>query len=165
MILEALELLGDERDRTPLLDSVVALCELGWDPEHGGLLRYTDSRGPTRPTGTHSGTPYEELVLNTWSTKLWWVHSEAAATTAIAAHQYGHPGADQWFQRIWEYTVGTFPGGEAGAEWIQIRDRTGAPMDQVVALPVKDPFHIIRNLMQLIELEEDHAGHLKPATS
>jgi N-acylglucosamine 2-epimerase len=26
-------------------------------------------------------------------------------------------------------------------------------MDEVVALPVKDPYHIARNLMQLVELE------------
>ena len=30
-------------------------------------------------------------------------------------------------------------------EWIQIGNRQGEPMEKVVALPVKDPFHIIRN--------------------
>lgn len=153
VVLEALDLLEDPRDRSPLLESVNALCELGWDREHGGLLRYTDADGAIEPTGTRIGTAYEELVASTWSTKLWWVHSEAAATTAIAAHRYGHPGAKEWFDRIWDYTMNTFPGGDEGAEWIQIRDRAGDPMDQVVALPVKDPFHIARNLMQIIELE------------
>lgn len=154
VVLEALELLRDERDRAPLLESLIALCELGWDREHGGLLRYCDQEGPVAPRGSSAGTPYEELLASTWSTKLWWVHSEAAATTAIAARRYGSEGAGTWHRRIWEYTLATFPGGEEGAEWIQIRDRAGAPLDQVVALPVKDPFHIARNLMQMIELEE-----------
>ena len=158
VLLESLELLDDERDRAPLLESVSALCDLGWDPEHGGLLRYTDRTGPTQPTGTVSGTAYEELVQSTWSSKLWWVHSEAAATTAIAHRRYGDERSGGWFERIWDYTLRTFPGGDDGAEWIQIRDRAGQPLDQVVALPVKDPFHITRNLMQIVELEESAAG-------
>lgn len=153
VVLEALDLLEDDRDRGPLLDSLEAMCELGWDDEHGGLLRYTDREGPVAPRGVSRDTPYEQLVTSTWSTKLWWVHSEAAATTAIAARRYGSAGAGQWHRRIWEYTMATFPGGEVGAEWIQIRDRAGAPLDRVVALPVKDPFHICRNLMQLIKLD------------
>ena len=153
VVLEALDLLGDDRDRGPLLESLDVLCELGWDREHGGLLRYCDQEGPVAPRGGSKETPYEEMLASTWSTKLWWVHSEAAATTAIAARRYGSEGAEQWHRRIWEYTLATFPGGEDGAEWIQIRDRAGAPLDQVVALPVKDPFHICRNLMQMIELD------------
>jgi N-acylglucosamine 2-epimerase len=37
-------------------------------------------------------------------------------------------------------------------EWLQIRTRDGAPQDKVVALPVKDPFHITRNLVLILEL-------------
>ena len=37
-------------------------------------------------------------------------------------------------------------------EWIQIRDRRGAPVDKVVALPVKDPYHVLRNLLLILEL-------------
>src|SRR5699024_296676 len=74
VLLDSLDLLGDERARGPLLESLEALCELGWDREHGGLLRYCDREGPVAPQGTASGTPYEQLVSSTWSTKLWWVH-------------------------------------------------------------------------------------------
>ncbi len=151
--LEALDVLADDRARQPLLVSLDAACMLGWDPVHGGVLRYTDVNGPHRPTGTTGGTPYEELVTGTWSSKLWWVHSEASAATAIAAHRYGHRPAGEWFARIWDYTLATFPGGEDGEEWVQIRNRRGEPLDRVVALPVKDPFHIARNLMQIVELE------------
>ena len=31
-------------------------------------------------------------------------------------------------------------------------DREGQPLERVVALPVKDPYHIARNLIQVLEL-------------
>jgi N-acylglucosamine 2-epimerase len=139
---------GATRD---LVERAVALCELGWDPVHGGLLRYTDATGG-RPAGRLLGLPYEELVTSTWDTKLWWVHSEAAWTTALLAHWSGDQRLRCWRDRIWEYTRTTFPGRDEGAEWIQIRDRSGHPLDQVVALPLKDPYHLIRNLLQIMEL-------------
>ena len=40
-------------------------------------------------------------------------------------------------------------------EWIQIRTREGYPQEKVVALPVKDPYHIIRNVILIIELLEE----------
>jgi N-acylglucosamine 2-epimerase len=156
--LEAAELLGLDDRRPDLLRAVGALCTLGWDREHGGLLRYTDADGPCRPTGVSGGTPYEDLVERTWDTKLWWVHSEASATTAVAARRHGDPASVEWFERVWSYTLATFPGGEAGEEWVQIRDRRGDPLDQVVALPVKDPFHIARNLAQIVALEDGDGG-------
>ncbi|MFC4120428.1 AGE family epimerase/isomerase [Nonomuraea zeae] len=148
MALEAGELLGERDDRGDLLASVSALCAAGWDDEHGGLFRYVGV------SGRAYGGPYEDLVRRTWSTKLWWVHSEAAYTTRLAAERYGDREAAGWFDRIWDYTLRTFPGGADGEEWIQIRDRAGAPLDEVVALPVKDPYHIARNLMQMVELPE-----------
>lgn len=152
MVLAAEDLLGTHTHRQAALESVPALCALGWDPEHGGLLRYTDAAGPVRPRGEHHSEPYVAGVLGTWDTKLWWVHSEACASTAIAHLRYGFEPAAAWFNRLWDYTLDTFPAGDDGREWIQIRDRRGAPKDEVVALPVKDPFHIVRNLMQLVEL-------------
>jgi N-acylglucosamine 2-epimerase len=65
----------------------------------------------------------------------------------------GHDGMRAWFERVWEYAFRVFPHpNPAIGEWIQIRDRRGAPLDRVVALPVKDPYHITRNLIQMIEL-------------
>ncbi|GAA1640121.1 AGE family epimerase/isomerase [Nonomuraea maheshkhaliensis] len=151
MALEAGDLLGETDDHAGLLASVSALCRSGWDDEHGGLFRYVDVSG--RPYGG----PYEDLVRRTWSTKLWWVHTEAAYATRLAAERYGDREAAGWFERVWDYTLRTFPGGAEGEEWIQIRDRTGAPLDEVVALPVKDPYHIARNLMQIVELHASGA--------
>ncbi|HLT62288.1 MAG TPA: AGE family epimerase/isomerase, partial [Microlunatus sp.] len=152
MAFAAMDLIGDHRHRDDLLASIPALCAAAWDLEHGGLLRYADASGPVRPTGRNTGTPYEDLVLRTWDTKLWWVHSETAVTTMIAAERYGHAASREWLLRVWDYLITTFPGGDEGEEWIQIRDRAGRPLDQVVGLPVKDPFHVTRNLMQLVEL-------------
>ena len=58
-----------------------------------------------------------------------------------------------------EYTFSTFPNRENDrGEWIQIRDRAGRPEDRVVALPVKDPFHILLNLILILELCEKNGG-------
>lgn len=46
-----------------------------------------------------------------------------------------------------------FPNTDKGiGEWIQIRDRFGQPEEKLVALPVKDPYHILRNMLLLTEL-------------
>lgn len=156
MALEALAFLSDQggvddhRHQAALLAGIPALCASAWDPEFGGLLHYTDADGPVRPKGTDTGSAYEQGVLRTWDTKLWWVHSEAAVTTMIATRRYGDAAAREWLIKIWDYLIETFPGRDEGAEWIQIRDRAGRPLDEVVALPVKDPFHLTRNLMQLV---------------
>ena len=60
-----------------------------------------------------------------------------------------------WYPKIKEYTFRTFPNREnERGEWIQIRSRNGEPENRIVALPVKDPFHIMRNLILIIELLE-----------
>ena len=92
-------------------------------------------------------------MRGSWDTKLWWVHSEAIYATALS---YTLSGADEmrtWFERVWEYAFRVFPHPDPDVgEWIQIRDRRGEPLEKVVALPVKDPYHIARNLIQIIEL-------------
>ncbi|NEE04326.1 AGE family epimerase/isomerase [Phytoactinopolyspora halotolerans] len=127
---------------------------LGWDDEHGGLLRYADADGGP-PRGRLLDDPYERLVTETWDTKLWWPHAEALYTTALLSTTYGDADLSRWHERLARYTFSVFPAGP-GQEWIQIRDRAGAPLDRTVALPVKDPFHIARALLLLIDLESPH---------
>jgi N-acylglucosamine 2-epimerase len=117
--------------------------DLGWDDAHGGLLRYVDRAGGA-PTGARTDDPYEVLVVDTWDTKLWWPHAEALYATALLAPQR--------HAQVHEYVFGTFPEGP-GREWTQIRTRDGVPLEKTVALPVKDPFHIARALLMLVELE------------
>lgn len=123
-----------------------------WDDEYGGLLHYVDRAGGP-PRGDAGESAYERGVRGTWDTKLWWVHSEALYTTALAAVLGDRVDRRAAFERVWRYTFATFPHPDPRiGEWIQIRDRRGAPLDRVVALPVKDPYHIARNLLQLVEL-------------
>jgi len=52
-----------------------------------------------------------------------------------------------------DYVFKTFPNSDSEiGEWIQIRDRRGEPINKVVALPVKDPYHILRNMILIVEL-------------
>jgi len=161
--LEGLWMLAEtDLPETPPVGQLVAwangLCALGWDDEFGGLLRYVDGVRGGEPKGRRTGLAYEDLVSSTWDTKLWWVHSEGCWTSTLLAEMSGDPQLAEWRDRLWEYTTRVFPAGEDGREWIQIRDRRGDPLDKTVALPLKDPYHVTRNLLQLIRLAHP-AGH------
>jgi N-acylglucosamine 2-epimerase len=60
-----------------------------------------------------------------------------------------------WYWQLKDYVDKVFPA-ETGREWIQIRTRTGAPLETVVALPVKDPYHIMRMHILSMELFGNH---------
>lgn len=137
----------------------------GWDPEHGGLFRYVvpGPDGP-QPRGEPSGA-FERLIVETWDGKIWWPHSEAlyAARLALAAldavgvgGEYGEGLRDRlrdMHDRTFAYAFATFPNPDpAVGEWVQVRDRQGRPLRRVMGLPVKDPYHVTRNLMLLVEL-------------
>lgn len=124
---------------------------IGWDETFGGLLHYVDCEGGA-PRGTDRGTAFDANVLNTWDSKLWWAHSEALYTTLLAYRLTGDAELAELYGRTHDYTFRTFPNpDESVGEWIQIRDRDGTPLNKVVALPVKDPYHIIRNVVLIIE--------------
>ena len=56
-----------------------------------------------------------------------------------------------WYQKIFDYTFRVFPNPDENiGEWIQIQTREGKPQTKVVALPVKDPFHIARNILYIL---------------
>ena len=57
------------------------------------------------------------------------------------------------YDKVSEYVFRVFPNPDKEVgEWIQILGRENKPLDKVVALPVKDPYHIMRNFMLIIEL-------------
>ncbi|WP_202964652.1 AGE family epimerase/isomerase [Inquilinus limosus] len=132
-----------------LADIAIRAATLGWDAEQGGLLRYADRDGGA-PRGRRTGDRYEELVADTWDTKLWWPHAEALYTLGLLYLETGRDDLAAWHDRLAAYTWRVFPAGP-GREWVQIRNRAGAPLDKTVALPVKDPFHIARALLLMIE--------------
>lgn len=133
-------------------EAVNRAFQLGWDEKEGGVLYYVDREGG-EPHGRASSAARERSVRSAWSHKLWWVHSEAIYTALLCYRLTGDAETGRWFERVFDYALRVFPNADrAVGEWIQIRDRAGRPIEQVVALPVKDPYHVTRNLLQVLEL-------------
>ncbi|MBQ2957438.1 MAG: AGE family epimerase/isomerase [Clostridia bacterium] len=153
-MLEAAELCGEEQWKEKIYAVVRKAFENGWDAEEGGLLHFCGAHGG-EPVGSLEGVENETMTkqLSDWGSKLWWVHSEALYTPLLCYMKSGDAGFLNWFERVFEYTFRTFPGRDPEIrEWIQIRTKSGEPQEKVVALPVKDPFHITRNLLLILEL-------------
>jgi len=126
--------------------------KLGWDLEFGGLLRYVDYKGGM-PRGREINDSYEQLIKNTWDTKLWWPHSEALYTTLLCYWLSKDEEFLALYKKTHQYIFEFFPNPDKNVgEWIQILDRQNKQVDKVVALPVKDPYHIVRDLLLIIEL-------------
>lgn len=126
----------------------------GWDDDFGGILHFASMTGG-QPTGDAAGVEDEPMTrqLSGWGDKLWWVHSEALYTTLLCYARTGDEAFLDWHRRVFDYTFKAFPGDDPEIrEWIQILGRDGTPQDKVVALPVKDPYHITRNLALMLEL-------------
>ncbi len=128
--------------------------EVGWDRQDGGVLHFADLRGG-EPRGDNSG--YEQEVVSRqlagWKDKLWWIHSESLYSSLRCFFETGDERFYQWYEKVFDYAFSVFPNTDPEVrEWIQIRDGYGKPEEKVVALPVKDPYHIIRNFSLIIEL-------------
>ncbi len=130
---------------------------LGWDEPYGGLYHFVpcDGLNTAYEAGALGDEPQMRLVLDDWGSKLWWVHSEAMYTNLLLYIKTGKEQYLRHFEQVFDYAYRTFPNPDpAIREWIQIRTRDGQPQEKVVALPVKDPYHIIRNVLLIIELLE-----------
>ena len=148
---EFLEEFGGLQDQLPLIEKIVRnTFEIGWDQTHGGVFCFVDYQGGA-PRGARFGGSQEQLILDTWDTKLWWVHSELLYLFLKLYQVTGDPLYLEDYRKSADYAFSVFPNKQTG-EWIQIRRRDGTPEDKVVALPVKDPFHIIRNFVKIIDL-------------
>lgn len=113
--------------------------ELAWDEEYGGLRLALDIDAQ------------EPIFWQKADYKPWWVQVEALVATAYA---YLHTRADwclDWHQKVQRYAYAHFP--VPAGEWTQWLDRRGHP-GKTAALPVKDPFHLPRGLIYLIDLWE-----------
>lgn len=128
---------------------------IGWDSKHGGFFQYIHKDGGC-PKGDISGLENEIMVsklTDDWDAKLWWVHSEAVYALLLGYSLSGDEKLLDSYERVIDYTFKTFPNPDSTiGEWIHIRNRKGNPMEKTVALPVKDPFHITRNIMLIIDL-------------
>ncbi len=142
---------GTLEEALPWIEKLAqASWAIGWDQEYGGLLRFVDRDGG-EPKGETSHDPFENLIRDTWSMKLWWPHSETLYTFLLLYRLNGNKKNLHIYETSADYIFRTFPDPVHG-EWIQIRDREGKPEEKVVALPVKDPFHIVRNLCRILQL-------------
>ena len=118
--------------------------DLGWDDEQGGLLRYVDKDGG-EPRGRRIG---ERPLRGAGRPDLG--HEAVVAQHRSALHDAVARPAHRSARTSWSGTRGCTTTSSPpsrrgpGREWIQIRDRAGRPLDQTVALPVKDPFHVAR---------------------
>lgn len=132
-----------------------AVFDSGWDSKYGGLLLFAGKDGG-QPCGDIKGYENEKMVLkvlNDWDCKLWWVHSESLYTSMLLYINTGNEVFLNKYKMIKDYTFKVFPNPDKGiGEWVQIKQRDGSNINKVVALPVKDPYHIARNLILLYEL-------------
>lgn len=85
--------------------------------------------------------------------KLWWPHAEALPACLLAWELTREKWCIEWFEKIHGWSFKHFPVREFG-EWTQRLDREGRPVETLVALPVKDPFHLPRSLIIAIETLE-----------
>ena len=153
-LLDAAALTGHPEWKEKIGKIALRALELGWDKDYGGLLHFAGLCGG-EPQGSTQGIENETMLrqLSGWGDKLWWVHSEACYTTLRCYKELGDPVFLEWQEKVREYTFATFPNpNRAVGEWLQIRSRDGRPEEKVVALPVKDPYHITRNLILILEL-------------
>lgn len=133
-----------------LSKAAIKTFDLGWDEKYGGLLRFVDKKGK-EIKGEHGGSSYEDLILDTHDMKLWWPHSEILYLFILLYKLTNDSKLKEKYHQSHEYVFDTFPNKEIG-EWVQIRKRDGTPEEKLVALPVKDPFHILRNFIKIVEL-------------
>ena len=113
--------------------------ELGLDKEKGGLILALDIDGK------------EPIFWGKPTYKPWWVQLETLVATAYA---YKHT-QDEWFmdihKKVNEFAFKNYPNGYG--EWYNWLDNDGN-VGETAALPVKDPFHLPRALMMLIDVME-----------
>lgn len=153
-MLDAAELCNHPEWKERIYNIALKALQNGWDGEYGGILHFCSMTGG-EPVGSYEGVENETMTrqLSGWGDKLWWPHSEALYTTLRCYLGSGREEFKAWHDKVAEYTFKTFPNSDpAVREWKQIRRRDGTPEEKVVALPVKDPFHISRNLILIIEL-------------
>jgi N-acylglucosamine 2-epimerase len=115
--------------------------ELGWDVRYGGLTLALDAGG-----ASEVGWDFPDL-------KLWWPQTEALYGVLRAWQESGDVSWLDWYARFWTLCLDHYVDWEHG-EWRQKLNYDLTPWGGLVALPVKDPFHLPRSLILQVELLE-----------
>ena len=116
--------------------------EAGWDREYGGIFLGIDAEG-------------HPPFLPHCEKKLWWPHTEALYALLLAHQLTGERWCMDWYEKVHEWSFAHYPAPRG--EWHQRADRQGKPVTEVIALPVKDPFHLPRAATLIVQLLEDSA--------
>lgn len=111
--------------------------ELAWDPEFGGLRLALDINGVEPPYWNHAAC------------KPWWVQAESLVATGYAYAHTGEQWCLDWHARVQRFCFAHYP--VSTGEWTPWVDHQNRPMRNPV-LPVKDPFHLPRAMIHLIDL-------------
>lgn len=135
---------GDTARITQAVAAIRRHFEAGWDHTCGGLLLGIDAEGR------------EPVYWKFHDTKVWWPATESLYALLLAHALCGESWCLDYYRRIHDYSFTHYPVAEHG-EWCQRLDRHGRPITDVVALPVKDPFHLPRALILSINLLDSPA--------
>ena len=147
-------LIGDHSYVSRCTEILKNALRIGWDTTYGGLYHFCSISGGAPIAGP--ADPVDEVIyqqlMTGWGDKLWWTHSEALYSTLLFADLTGDPELREWHRKVFDYTFEKYPNPDREIrEWIQILTREGVPQQKVTALPVKDPMHITRNLIYILE--------------
>jgi N-acylglucosamine 2-epimerase len=124
---------GRKADIPQCLEVIRWSLEKGWDPQYGGIYLAIDLGGKA---------PYWPFA----DYKPWWPAVEGMYALLLA---YAESKADwclDWYRRVHNYAFTHYPVRPNG-EWRNRLNRMGRPVEDVLALPVKDPFHVPRALL------------------
>lgn len=153
---------GDRRAGVAATEIVATMTSRCWDHEYGGLPLFLHKDGGPPRGAIAEQNRDDHMILElteNWSNKLWWVHSEALYALILAWERTGNRDLLKTYWMFHRYVFETFPNPDPSVgEWIQIRDRRGQPEDKIVALPVKDPYHIVRAIMHIVKVLERRSG-------
>ena len=131
---------ADEARVRQAVEAIKWHVEFGWDDEYGGILHARDASG---------GVPWWRFA----DAKLWWPQTETLYATLLAYEVSRQVWCLEWFERMHNYAFDHYPVPGYG-EWTQKLDRQGNKLSDTVALPVKDPFHLPRALINCIQVLE-----------
>jgi len=144
---------GRRRKDQSIVDRAIEIADwmyrAGWDPDHGGIVAFLDADGrEPKQMDWHKETDAR------WDDKVWWVHSEALVTLAMAAVETGRA---EWVRRFLDmhtWCQRRFYDREYG-EWYAELHRDGTPKNTNKGTMWKAAYHLPRALMKIMLVLEN----------
>jgi N-acylglucosamine 2-epimerase len=93
----------------------------------------------------------QDIAWEAADTKRWWPQAEAMYAVLLAWEHVQESWCLPWYDKLHEYCFTHYPVPDHG-EWYRNLNRQGQPMTEVIVMPVKDPFHLPRNLIYCIDV-------------